>query len=197
MEGLVDAPAAARQFSFDRWLMIAEHGALWVFFNFNFKTTLVILSPHPLCSLQCWVMSSLFYLLTTFSTSLTLALFLYLLLFSSPTTFLSLSLVFSLSRSSSISHTCSPPLPVAFERGNVILDCLVFPRIPFGWAPALTQRQTSAVVAKSSKHQHLPHQWPLSFQSPIAWFVFETSLPALQMPLTLHSTLLYTHYNRF
>lgn len=38
-------------------------------------------------------------------------------------------------------------------RGNLILDCLEFPRIPFGVAPGTTQRQTSAVGAKSSKHR--------------------------------------------
>lgn len=36
--------------------------------------------------------------------------------------------------------------------GNLILDCLEFPRIPFTEAPGCAQRQTSAAGAKSSKH---------------------------------------------
>lgn len=54
-------------------------------------------------------------------------------------------------------------------RGNLILDCLEFPRIPFGVAPSPTQRQTSAVGAKSSKHlliippRSFLHNWTCVF----------------------------------
>lgn len=84
-------------------------------------------SPHPLTS----------HLLTLYECILSCSLFLSLL--SSP--------------------RCHPSPPTHDSlslwhcRGNLILDCLEFPRIPFGVAPGTTQRQTSAVEAKSSKHR--------------------------------------------
>lgn len=68
---------------------------------------------------------------------------------------LSCSLFLSL-LSSPLYHPFPPThdsLSLWYCRGNLILDCLEFPRIPFGVAPGTTQRQTSAVGAKSSKHR--------------------------------------------
>lgn len=88
-----------------------------------------------------------------------------------------LSCALSLSRTPLISPLPSfPPLVSLFRslwhcRGNLILDCLEFPRIPFGVAPSPTQRQTSAVGAKSSKHlliippRSFLHNWTCLFQT--------------------------------
>ncbi len=76
-------------------------------------------------------------------------------------------------------------LPVALQR-KFNMDCLEFPRIPFGVAPGTTQRQTSAVAAKSSKHASLSCSFLLHWSRLMLsskWFV----LPVKSAPQDVSS----------
>lgn len=113
------------------------------------------------------------------------------LIFSPSTSVFCLALSFSVALSLNPLISPLPSFPPTHDslslwhcRGNLILDCLEFPRIPFGVAPGTTQRQTSAVAAKSSKHRliippcsFLLHWSRLMLSS--KWFVLPVK-PALQ-----------------
>lgn len=88
------------------------------------------------------------------------------------------------SRSLSVVSPAAFPLPRSLWHfgGNLILNCLVFPRISFGPSLALTQRQTAADRAKNSKHTDPALSPFFSFQGGISIF-FLLSHPPHPLPL--------------